>query len=253
MLLDLAGRRRSRCRVRAARVELGSTAYLFPLRVLLCWVPMSAGAQLLGTGIPAAPTTRARTAAIERAARWIARGRRLEMQGLADELGVSRVTLFRNVGTREDLLGEALWLLTEQTLLLAARRWERERGADELYSVGTGRQINALVAGSGALHTLLGDEPALTIRVLTDPRGRVQTGVVAFVEQTLRRDMREHGFVPITAPGDLAFALVRIGESFLYADVLASRPPDIEAANHIQRALIEATTARTIGRERLTR
>ncbi|HEY1673030.1 MAG TPA: hypothetical protein VGG50_09960, partial [Streptosporangiaceae bacterium] len=29
------------------------------------------------------------------AARWIFEGRRLDMQGLADELGVSRVTLFR--------------------------------------------------------------------------------------------------------------------------------------------------------------
>ena len=34
-------------------------------------------------------------------ARWIFEGRRLDMQGLADELGVSRVTLFRRVGSRE--------------------------------------------------------------------------------------------------------------------------------------------------------
>ncbi|HEX9541850.1 MAG TPA: hypothetical protein VGA04_27105, partial [Streptosporangiaceae bacterium] len=37
------------------------------------------------------------------AARWIHDGRRLDMQGLADELGVSRVTLFRRVGSREEL------------------------------------------------------------------------------------------------------------------------------------------------------
>ena len=180
-------------------------------------------------------------AAIELAARWIVHGRRLEMQGLADELGCSRVTLFRNIGTREQLLAEALWLLTEHTLQLAARRWEAERCEGELYSIGTGRHINMLVSRSAALHTLLGQEPALTIKVLTDPKGRVQTGVVAFVEATLRRDMAEHDYVPIADPADLAFALVRLGESFLYADVLAARTPDADAANRIQQALIAGT------------
>ena len=181
------------------------------------------------------------TAAVELAARWIVRGRRLEMQGLADELGFSRVTLFRTIGTREKLMADALWLLTEKTLQLAARRWEAERGEGELYSIGTGRNINLLVSRSTALHTLLVQEPALTIKLLTDPRGRVQTGVVSFVEATLRRDMHEHGYVPIADPADLAFALVRLGESFLYADVLASRQPDAEAANRIQQALLEGT------------
>lgn len=184
------------------------------------------------------------SAAVEVAARWIVRGRRLEMQGLADELEISRVTLFRNVGTREELLGEALWSLTEQTLHLAARRWEAERREGELYSIGTGRNINTLVSRSSALHTLLEQEPLVTIKVLTDPLGRVQPGVVGFVETMLRRDMNDHGYEPLTDPADLAFALVRLGESFLYADVLAARTPDAEAANRIQRALIEGTPDR---------
>lgn len=177
--------------------------------------------------------------AVQLAGRWIVQGRRIEMQGLADELGVSRVTLFRNLGTREELLGEALWLLTKQMLDVAQRRWEAERPDGALHSTGTGRHINALVSRSVPLHRLLEQEPALTIRVLTDPGGRVQTGVVAFVEELLRRDMNEHGLIPIAEPRDLAFALVRLGESFLYADVLAARPPDVEAANRVQRALVE--------------
>lgn len=168
-------------------------------------------------------------------------GRRLEMQGLADELGVSRVTLFRHVGGREELLADAWWLLTERTLRVAAHRWEAKRPAGALHCVGTGRNMNALVSQSGALHKLLEDEPALAVRVLTDPRGKVQTGVVAFVEGLLRQDMAEHGFRTLVDPGELAFALVRLGESFLYADVLAARRPDVEAANRLQQALIEST------------
>ena len=173
------------------------------------------------------------------AARWIQDGRRLDMQGLADELGMSRVTLFRRVGSREALLSKALWMLTQCTLETAVARWEAERPEGELHTPGTGRYINAIVSESAGLRRLLEDEPALTIRVLTDPDGQVQPGVVAFVEELLRRDVAEFGLVTIIEPDALAYALVRLGESFLYADVLAARKPDVETADRLQRALIE--------------
>jgi AcrR family transcriptional regulator len=173
------------------------------------------------------------------AARWICDGRRLDMQGLADELGVSRVTLFRRVGSREELLSRALWLLTERMLETAKARWEAERPEGELHTPGTGRHINAMVAQSKGLRRLLDDEPTLAIRVLTDPRGRVQSGIVAFVEDLLRRDVEEFGLVTLIEPNDLAYALVRLGESFLYADVLAARRPDVATANRLQDALVE--------------
>ncbi len=173
------------------------------------------------------------------AARWIHEGRRLDMQGLAGELGVSRVTLFRRVGSREALLSEALWVLTQCTLETAAARWEAERPEGALHTPGTGRQLNAIVAQSAGLRRLLDEEPALAIRILTDPRGKVQTGIVAFVEELLRRDIAEFGLVTIIEPGALAYALVRLGESFLYADVLAARKPDVETANRLQQALVE--------------
>ena len=173
------------------------------------------------------------------AARWIHEGRRLDMQGLADELGVSRVTLFRRAGSREELLSRALWLLTERTLDTAAARWEAERPEGALHTPGTGRHINAIVSQARGLRRLLDDEPALALRVLTDPRGRVQTGIVTFVEALLRRDIAEFGVVPIIEPDALAYALVRLGESFLYADVLAARKPEVETANRLQQALVE--------------
>ena len=176
---------------------------------------------------------------VEVAAQWIIDGRRLDMQGLADELGVSRVTLFRRVGSREALLSKALWLLTQRMLLMASARWEAERPEGELHTPGTGRYINAIVAQSKGLRRLLDDEPALAIRVLTDPRGQVQSGIVAFIEELLRRDIEEFGLITLIEPDALAYALVRLGESFLYADVLAARKPDVETANRLQRALIE--------------
>ncbi|SDJ10339.1 hypothetical protein SAMN05444157_1750 [Frankineae bacterium MT45] len=196
---------------------------------------VTAGASQRGPSTPRVGSPRI----VNLAARWINDGRRLDMQGIADELGVSRVTLFRNVGSRDVLLSEALWVITERTLRIAAAQWEAERPPGALLTTGTGRNINAMVASSKGMRRLLDDEPALTLRVMTDPRGRVQTGVVAFIEALLRRDMDELGFVPLIEPGALAYALVRMGESFLYADVLAARRPDVELANRLQQALIE--------------
>jgi AcrR family transcriptional regulator len=191
---------------------------------------------------PAASRAGRRSARIvAAAARWIQDGRRLDMQVLADELGMSRVTLFRRVGSREALLSKALWMHTQCTRETAAARWEAERPEGELHTPGTGRHINAIVSQSKGLRRLLDDEPALAIRVLTDPRGQVQTGVVAFIEDLLRRDIEEFGLVTLIEPDALAYALVRLGESFLYADVLAARKPDVETANRLQRALVEGT------------
>jgi AcrR family transcriptional regulator len=194
----------------------------------------------------ARPTAGTRGApAVALAARWIHDGRRLDMQGLADELGVSRATLFRRVGGREELLTEALWVLTKRTLEAAAAQWEAERPEGELHTPGTGRHINALVSRSKSLRRLLDDEPALTLRVLTDPRGRVQTGIVTFIEALLRRDIAEFGLVSLIEPDALAYALVRLGESFLYADVLAARKPDVATADRLQQAVVYSCLAVT--------
>ncbi len=173
----------------------------------------------------------------ELAARWISDGRRLDMQGLAVELGVSRVTLFRHAGGREAVLGAALWLLTRRTFAAAERQWDS--APDGLRSTGVIRLFNQRVSSAAGLRRLLDEEPVITIRVLTDPLGAVQPGVVRAVEELLRRDVEEAGLRLVAEPGALAFALVRIGESFLYADVLADRPPDVETANRLQQALIE--------------
>jgi hypothetical protein len=185
------------------------------------------------------PATAATARFARRAARWVYEGKRLDMQGLADELGVSRATLFRRAGCREDLLSQALWILAERTLEIASTRWQAQRPPGALHTPGTVRHVNRLVAGARGFRRLLDDEPALAIRILTDPRGRVQTGIVACFEGLLRRDMAEFGYIPLIEPNALAYALVRLSESFLYADVLANRQPDVATADRLQQALLE--------------
>lgn len=185
----------------------------------------------------AAPDHRSRAVTV--AAGWILQGRRVELQPLADQLGISRATLFRTAGTRDEVFGQALWELTARSLQAAARRGRDERARGGLRSTAAARRMNALVSTSTVLRRLFDDEPALTIRVLTDPTGPVQPRVVAFVEDVLRQDMAD-GYQPVIDPADLAYALVRLGESFLYADVLADRRPDVAAADRLQHALLHA-------------
>jgi AcrR family transcriptional regulator len=180
---------------------------------------------------------------VSAAARWIYQGRRVDMQGLADELGVSRVTLFRRIGSRDELISQALWRLSERMLAMAVTQWENERPDGELHTPGTIRLINEMVVGAAGLRRLLDDEPALYLRLITDPRGRVQSKMVAFLEELLRRDMEEFGLVTITEPSALAYALVRLGESLLYVDALAARKPDADATSRLQQALIGSMTS----------
>lgn len=163
------------------------------------------------------------------------------MQALADQLGVSRATLFRHAGGREDLLGKALALLTQRMLNAAAARADKQRPDGELRSLEFGRQMNDIVIHAPGLRTLLDSEPGPTLRVLTDPLGPVQPMVVAFVENLLRQDIADTGATATIEPDALAYALVRMGESFLYADVLADRQPDVDTANRLQQALLRGT------------
>jgi AcrR family transcriptional regulator len=179
------------------------------------------------------------------AARWIHRGIRLDTRALAAELGISRTTLFRRVGNREDLMGDALWLLSDKTMRNAVAHWEQTEGpvvrnaAGQLRCLAVMHEYRTVIAADRGFHQLLDDEPTVAIRVLTDPRGRVQPRVVAAHVELLARDVADGGFVPAVGLESLSYALVRLGEAFLYSDVLAARAPDLDAASTLIAALVE--------------
>src|SRR2546423_14851391 len=54
--------------------------------------------------------------------------RRLDMRGLAGELGISRATLYRHAGGRDRLLGEGLCFPTRPGLPSAGARTRRPQG-----------------------------------------------------------------------------------------------------------------------------
>ncbi|MGY1718944.1 QsdR family transcriptional regulator [Blastococcus sp. SYSU DS0552] len=183
------------------------------------------------------------------AARWIHSGRRIDMGALGEEIGVSRMTLHRHVGSRERLVGEAVWYLAERgwQACTAAEDARRRPGDPELRSARVIRAFNAGVVGSTGIRTLIDNEPDLALRVLTDPAGPVEPRAVRVAVELIESDERAGRLRPIIDRESLAYALVKLAEAFLYADLVAGRPVAVEAADRVQTALLEAGWVRPGG------
>jgi AcrR family transcriptional regulator len=169
------------------------------------------------------------------ARRWFMAGRRIEMQELAAELGVNRATLFRWVGSRDDLLGEVLWSLAEPTLAAAVEASEGN-GAQRI--TGVIGHFAAMLDEADFLREFLRREPERALRILTTRAGTVQGRLVGAID-TLLNDEVSRGNLRSPLPlHDLAYLIVRIVESFLYAEFITGEGPDIAMAELAVGALL---------------
>jgi AcrR family transcriptional regulator len=175
--------------------------------------------------------------AIRLAGRRILEGRPLRMGELAAELGVTRVSLHRWVGTREELLGEALWRLADANIAQAARETPPALRGGARLAETFGRYIRAVDAAPG-LRAFIEREPELAMRILTTKASPVQARSVAAVERLLDEEIAAGHLDPPLEPHDLAYVIVRISESFLYANLITGEPPDVEKARLAVAALL---------------
>jgi AcrR family transcriptional regulator len=154
--------------------------------------------------------------------------RRLDMRALAAELGMGRATLYRKVGNRDRLLGEVMWHLTRVAMAWSLAGAEGRFGAERVVEVL--RLFMSAVNESSEFRHFLEAEPEAALRILTSKHGPVQPGVTDALERLLAQE-EERGHLRLSIDrGTLAYVLVRIGESFLYADVIADQEPDVDAA-----------------------
>jgi AcrR family transcriptional regulator len=171
----------------------------------------------------------------ERAREWFVSGRRIDMGQLAAEFGLHRTTLYRWVGTRDRLLGEILWSLAEP----AARQTDpgpRVRGAERIAQANE-RYLRA-ARDAPFLRRFLEQEPEIALRVLTTKDSVLQARSVDFTRRMLEEEIARGNLDPPIDPGDLAYLIVRISESFLYADLITGAEPQPEKATQAIRALL---------------
>ncbi len=157
------------------------------------------------------------------------------MQGLASELGVSRVTLHRWVGTRDDLLGEVIWSLAEPTIR-AARAATRRRGG-----AGIAETMWRFISATDAapfMRRFLEREQEIALRVLTTKSAPVQSRVVAAFRDMLAAEAETGRLKLPMEPDDLAYVIVRLAEAFTYTDVITGAQPDPAKARQAIVALL---------------
>jgi AcrR family transcriptional regulator len=148
---------------------------------------------------------------------------RIDSQRLAAALEVDRTTLFRWVGNRDQLLVSVLTSLADPTLRDAAAS-----------ATGTGPERIALVMRtfSQALidapyyRAFLEREPERALRLITTKASPLQQHVVAAVQRLLEREQDRGHLSSSMDLTDLAYIVVRIAESFIYADLITGEEPD---------------------------
>lgn len=173
--------------------------------------------------------------AFKAARRAFVAGERIEMQALASQLGVSRVTLHRWVGSRDQLLDEILWSLAEPTLR-DARAATRSRGGKGIAESVT-RYIET-VRGAEFMEKFLQREPEIALRVLTTRRTSLQRRVEGALRDWLSQEVDAGRLDPPMDLDDLAYAITRLGEAFCYTDMITGAPPAPEKARKAIAALL---------------
>ncbi len=194
-----------------------------------------------------APTARPTALdAFRLARRTFLAGDRVDMQALARTLNVDRATLYRWVGSREQLLTEVLWSLLEPTVrnLRETHGGSLRAGADgpsPAAAVINGT-VRGVIANQG-MQRFLDREGELALRLLTTRAADFETRLIALIGDLVREEVlagRLNAAVPLE---DLPYVLVRIMESYIYLGLITGEHPDAERAARVINALLPGSPA----------
>jgi AcrR family transcriptional regulator len=176
-------------------------------------------------------------AAFHAGRRMYLEGRRVDMRRIAAELAISPPTLYRWTGPREQLLSDVLWSLSDEIFERAKADHPKHEGAKRLLAIYR-QHVGALVEAE-PLHAFLRQETQLALRVLTSPLGAVQRRTVDRLAELYREEQEAGSFQPRLDADELAYAVVRLTESFIYNDALAIVEPALDRAAKIVALLLE--------------
>jgi hypothetical protein len=193
--------------------------------------------QLAGTAL-ARPTA---LDAFRLARRTFLAGDRVDMQTLARTLSVDRATVYRWVGSREQLLTEILWSLIDPTIANlrkthchAGRR--AVSGQSPAAAVITGA-VRAVIANPG-MQRFLDREGDLALRLLTTKASGFETRLVALIADFVRQEAEAGRLTTVVPRDDLPYVLVRIMESYIYLGLITGEHPDPDRAARVINALL---------------
>jgi hypothetical protein len=100
------------------------------------------------------------------------------------------------------------------------------------------------VAEAPALRQFVEQERDAAARIITSDTGRVRLRIVAMIREMIEEEVRAGSYKPPVEPATLAYAIVRLGEAFLYNDAAGMRG-DVERMREVEAALLGVPSPRT--------
>jgi AcrR family transcriptional regulator len=163
------------------------------------------------------------------------RGRRIDVQAIASELGIGRTTIYRWFGSRDELIGEVL-VRAAEPLLAQARASAGGKGGPALLE--TLDRFNRGLADAPALRQFVEHERDAALRVITSSAGTVQPRIAALITEMILREVSAGAYEPLVEPSTLGYAIVRLGEAFLFNDAVAGMRGDVERLREVEAAIL---------------
>jgi hypothetical protein len=191
-----------------------------------------------------AGTTTARPTALDAfrlARRTFLAGTRVDMQVLARTLSVDRATVYRWVGSREQLLAEILWSLIEPTIA-NLRKTHCHAGPSAVPGQSPAAAVitdtvRAVIASPG-MQRFLDREGDLALRLLTTKASDFEARLVALITDLVSEETSAGRLTAALPMDDLPFVLVRIMESYIYLGLITGEHPDPDRAARVINALL---------------
>jgi AcrR family transcriptional regulator len=163
------------------------------------------------------------------------RGRRVDVQAIAGELGVGRSTIYRWFGSRDGLIGEAIVAAAEPVF---AEVRGQARGAGAAGLLDTFDRFNRRLADAPALRQFLDQERDAALRIITSSGGTVQPRMVEMICRVIEEQIEAGNYDPPVEPADLAYAIVRLAEAYLFNDAIAGMRGDVDRLRSVEAALL---------------
>ena len=181
--------------------------------------------------------------AFRQARRTFLAGDRVDMQALARTLNVDRATLYRWVGSREQLLAEVLWSLIDPTIsrLRAAARDPAALSQSPAAAVITGT-VRSVIANEG-MQRFLDREGDLALRLLTTRASDFETRLIALIGELVSQEVAAGRLSAAVPMDDLPYLLVRVMESYIYLGLITGEHPDPDRAARVINALLPGPPA----------
>ncbi|MFZ1983029.1 MAG: QsdR family transcriptional regulator [Desulfatitalea sp.] len=166
---------------------------------------------------------------------WI-EGRRIGICDLAKEVGVSRVTLYRWVGSKERLIEEILWSFAKPTFDNAIKETP---GTGVKHIVEVHRRFMNDLAGFEPMRRFILQNPTTAIRIQTNrDRWSAHSRLIAATAAHLDEQV-SHGLQLHAPTQKLAEMIVHTNGALLYSAIIGDRAPAaIEHACVIERLFL---------------